>query len=205
MSYQFIIDKASELSLNGAKIIASTTSRSGIVRNVSRGSQPWRIEAKLPDGIRWSALRMDIGKLTGIDRASTSNITINSAGMSYINGYQGDAPNPTALTGSWTLGNTIFSVNNVAGFTGGYKFRAGDFVQLGTAGHVYMVIQDVPATTTDVKVHRPIIDATRTGQAIRVGQNCIFTVLCTQLPSWTIYSYDQVSWTSNFVFTEVII
>ena len=76
MSFQWIIDRAETLSINRKQMVASTTARDGIVRVVSRGTPPKRIEVKLPDGIRWSEIRSDIIAAEALDRITTATITI---------------------------------------------------------------------------------------------------------------------------------
>lgn len=76
MSFQWIIDNAETLSINRKKMVAQTTARDGIVRSVSRGTLPKRIEVKLPDGIRWTDLRTNIAAAEALDRISTATISI---------------------------------------------------------------------------------------------------------------------------------
>jgi len=54
MSFQWIVNRSESLSINRKRMVASTTARDGIVRTVSRGTQPKRFEIKVPDGIYWS-------------------------------------------------------------------------------------------------------------------------------------------------------
>lgn len=76
MSFQWIIDMAESISLDKKKMIASTQTRSGIIRVASRGTMPVRITARLPDGPRWSELRTNIAAATALDRYQTAVITI---------------------------------------------------------------------------------------------------------------------------------
>ena len=79
MSFQWIFDRAESLSINRKKMVAQTTSRSGVVRAVSRGTQPKRFEVKLPDGIPWTDLRSSISAAEALDRITTDTITISFA------------------------------------------------------------------------------------------------------------------------------
>lgn len=76
MSFQWIIDSAETLSINRKKMVAQTTTRNGIVRSVSRGTLPKRIEVKLPDGIAWTTLRTNIAAAEALDRITTATISI---------------------------------------------------------------------------------------------------------------------------------
>lgn len=76
MSFQWIVDRAETLSINKKKMVASTTARDGTVRVVSRGTQPKRIEVKLPDGIPWTEIRSLITAAEALDKISTAQIEI---------------------------------------------------------------------------------------------------------------------------------
>jgi len=76
VSFQFIIDRAEQLSINRKKMVATTTARDGQVRAVSRGDQPNRITVTLPNGIPWTELKTSIEAAEALDRISTATITI---------------------------------------------------------------------------------------------------------------------------------
>lgn len=76
MSFQWIIDRAETISINRKKMVSQTTSRSGVVRTVSRGDMPDRIEVKLPDGIPWTELKSLIESAEVLDRITPATISI---------------------------------------------------------------------------------------------------------------------------------
>ncbi len=76
MSFQWIINTAEQISINRKKQVASTQSRSGVVRAVSRGTLPKRFEVTLPNGILWTTLRTNIIAAEALDRYTTATITI---------------------------------------------------------------------------------------------------------------------------------
>jgi hypothetical protein len=76
MSFQWILNSAETLSINRKKVVASTITRSGVVRAVSRGSAKKRFEVKLPDGISWTALKANIEAAETLDRYTTATLTI---------------------------------------------------------------------------------------------------------------------------------
>lgn len=76
MSFQWIVDRAETLSINNKKMVATTTARDGTVRVVSRGTQPKRIEVKLPDGIPWTEISTYITAAETLDRITTATISI---------------------------------------------------------------------------------------------------------------------------------
>jgi hypothetical protein len=76
MSFQWIINKAEQLSVNRKQMVATTTARDGTVRAASRGTQPKRFSVTLPAGIAWTDLRTDIAAAEALDRISTATISI---------------------------------------------------------------------------------------------------------------------------------
>lgn len=76
MSFQWIFDNASSLSINRLKTVASTQTRNGNVRAVSRGTPAKTFEVRLPDGPRWSEYYTDIEAAEALDRVTTDTIEI---------------------------------------------------------------------------------------------------------------------------------
>lgn len=76
MSFQWIVDTATSLSVNRKKMVATTTARDGQVRAVSRGPMPKRIEVGLPDGLPWSEYYELIEAAEALDRIGTATIAI---------------------------------------------------------------------------------------------------------------------------------
>lgn len=202
MSFQWIIDNAESISIDRKKIVSTTTARDGQVRSVERGSPQWKFTVKFPDGVRWTDIRNNISNAERLDKISTATIQINDPGHNWIIAYMGDSSNPSSFTATWTKNSpniTIAGGGSTA--VGKYKFRAGDIIQLGTTGRVYTVAQDVPSTSTNVVLHRPVIEDSFSG-VLKVGENCSWTVKCVDFPSWTLMARDQVSWSGAFVFVE---
>ena len=200
-AFQYVFNNAESINFNRKAVVASTTTRSGIVRSASRGGQIWRFEVKLPDGIRWSDARGYIEKIDAADRYTDGNVQINNAGYnSYLTTYLGNcAGNPAA---SWVQG--AMSITLTSGqAASGFNFKAGDIIQLGSSGKVYSVTADVAFNSNSVPVNRPILDATGSGTLVK-GPNVTWNVICQDLPQWTIFSRDQVSWSGPFVFSEVV-
>lgn len=203
MSFQFVIDHAESISINRLKVVASTQARDGTVRAVSRGGQVWSFTVKLPDGPLWSDYRGDISRLEALDRVVTANISLNTVGQEWLYQYLGNCANINAIVATKpSSGNTITLTSGQA--TTGFNFRAGDFIQLGSAGKVYTVAADVPFNSNTVTLHRPLLDAAGS-VTLRVAENCVFNVICAQWPQWTIFARDQVSWEGPFVFVENLV
>ncbi|CAB4154578.1 hypothetical protein UFOVP647_12 [uncultured Caudovirales phage] len=204
MSFQWIIDNAESISIERKRVVASTTSRSGVVRAVSRGGQAWKFDVKVPDGLRWTDIRPSISAAENLDRVTAANIQIPNSGLEYITKYQGNSANSTGFNASFTKNNTTLTLTSSPTTSSGYKFRAGDFIQLGSGGKVYTVAADVAYNSNTVTLHRPILDATNT-VTLLVGNNVTWNVICTQFPTWTIGGYNQVFWNGTFTFSEVLV
>lgn len=202
-AFQYVFNNAETINFNRKAVVASTTTRSGIVRSASRGGQIWRFEVKLPDGIRWSDARAYIEKIDAADRYTDGNVQINNSGYnSWLTAYQGNVANTAAVTASWVQG--AMSITLTGGqAASGYNFKAGDLIQLGSSGKVYSVTADVAYNSNTVPVNRPVIDSTGSGTLV-IGTAVTWNVLCVDLPQWTIFARDQVSWSGPFVFSEVM-
>lgn len=202
MTFQTVIDYAESISINKKRKVAQTTSRDGTVKSTSLGGQVWEFEVKLPDGPSYATFRPLIEQLEALDRVTTGQIQFNKSGQEYISQYQGNLTNITGVTVSYSSGNTL-TITGGATLGSGFRFKSGDFIQLGTSGSVYTVVNDVAYNQSTITVHRPVREAAGS-YTLRVGPNCIFTVLCVNFPKWTIFQRDQVSWDGPFVLVEAI-
>lgn len=205
MSFQWIIDNAESISINRKKIVASTTARDGTTRSVSRGGQLWRFDVKLPDGPRWTDYRQLISQAEANDRVTSGNIQFNNSGHDWLVQYQGDSANYTGFIATITQGSTTITLTTSPTTSSGYKFRAGDFIQLGASGKVYTVAADVAYNSNTVTLHRPVLESSASGVSLRVAENCVFNVICVQFPEWTLFARDQVSWSGPFIFAENLV
>jgi hypothetical protein len=204
-AFQWIFDRATDISISRQPNVAQTITRGNILRSVSTGGATWRFTVTLPDGIRWSELRPYVEAMDAAGRYTTADIQINAAGQSYISGYQGNA---TSMTLKYLSDSnpTTLTITASTGISSGYYFKAGDWVQLGTTGQVYSVVDDVAYGTNTVTVNRPVLEtaSSSTTYSAVLGANVKWTVLCSTMPEWKIFAYDQVSWSGSFVFYEVL-
>ena len=205
MSFQWIIDNAESISINRKKVVASTTARDGTTRSVSRGGQLWRFDVKLPDGPRWTDYRQLISQAEARDRVTSDNIQFNNSGHDWLVQYQGNSANYTGFVATIVQGSADITLTTSPSTPSGYKFRAGDFIQLGASGKVYTVAADVAYNSNTVTLHRPVLEASASGVSLRVAENCVFNVICVQFPEWTLFARDQVSWSGPFVFAENLV
>jgi hypothetical protein len=203
-AFQAIIDNASNIVISKRKKVSQTISRDGTVRATSIGGQIWEFAVTLPSGPRYSDYRAIIEKAEALDRVTVGTISINNPGHSWINEYQGDLVDPSAVTANFVSGNTITLVTGDSGLSvGQFKFRAGDYIQLETTGAVYTVTADVAHDQSVVTLHRPVRDAAA-NYALVVGQNVSWNVICVNFPNWGLFDFNQVDWDGPFIFAEVI-
>jgi hypothetical protein len=76
MSFQWILNNAESFSINRKKVVASTQSRDGTVRAVSRGTAAKRFEVTLPNGVAWTTFRSNIIAAEALDRYQTATLSI---------------------------------------------------------------------------------------------------------------------------------
>ena len=79
MSFQYVMNNATTLSINRKKNVAQTQTRNGVVKTVSRGTPKKIFTLKLPDGPKWSQERVSIEALEALDRDTAGTITITYA------------------------------------------------------------------------------------------------------------------------------
>ena len=202
MSFQWIIDNAETISIDTQPIVGQSISRNNTVRATSRGGGIWRFTVKLPDGLSWTDYRGNISKAEALGRTTTATISINASGHSWLYKYQGNSANSTGFVASITGGSTTITLTTSPTTSSGFKFKAGDFIQLGSSGKVYRVAADVAFNSNTVTLNRAVEETSATGVALRVGANCVWTVICTDFPQWTLVERDRLAWSGPFVFYE---
>jgi hypothetical protein len=201
-AFQFVFDRAESIQWDKTATVAQTISRDNTVRSVSRGGQTWRFTVRLPDGMPWQEMRPLIEEAMAADRVTVGNVQINQAGYNtWLNNYQGNCADRTSFVATATQGWANVTLTANAAITSGSKFRAGDIIQLGGAGNVYTVANTVSSSSNTVYLNRAVVDATGS-YALRVGPDVYWQVICTQLPTYTITGYKQVTWSGEFVFYE---
>lgn len=199
-AFQYVFNKAAQISINRRAVTAQTTARDNTVRTISRGGQIWRFEVTMPKGLPWTEARPYIEAIDYADRYTQGTVQLNNTGYNtWLSPYQGTA---TSMTGSWTQGSNTLTIT-AGQASSGYNFRAGDFVQLGT-GRVYSVVSDVAYNSNTVTLNRPVLDTSGTGSLV-VGPNVTWTVTCVQMPTWSLQPVNIVSWSGSFVFYEAMV
>lgn len=205
MSFQWIIDNAEAISIERQEIVGQSITRNQTVRTTSRGAGVWKFSVKLPDGMAWTEVRSNISKAEALGKVTAADISLSTAGQSWLYQYQGNSVNSTAFVASITTGSNTIILTTSPTTSSGFKFKAGDFIQLGSGGRVYTVAADVAYNSNAVILNRAVIDNTATGVALRVGANCVWNVQCVDFPTFTLFARDQVSWSGPFVFYEKMV
>lgn len=216
MAFQWVFDKAETLSINRRPNVASTTSRSNVIRTTNLGGGTWRFEVKLPDGLPWTQLRPLIEELEAYDRFTVDTIQINHPGHTWINQYQGqiDVNALCLVTYPSELTPTKLLLSTDPGNSGNIALKSGDWIQLqntSTAAryNVYSVvspttIMGISSSSQEIYVNRPIIEPVGSSYKVVTGQDILWKVQMAEFPQWTIFQYNQVSWSGPFVFYEVL-
>ena len=122
MSFQWIIDRAESLSINRKKIVASTQSRDGTVRAVSRGNAAKRIEVKLPDGIPWTDLRSSIIAAEALDRYQTATVSIPYAKFPWYYGNVAPVSDESYTVICTQFPEWILAARNQVSWSGSFVF-----------------------------------------------------------------------------------
>jgi hypothetical protein len=201
-AFQTIVDRAESISIDRRAVISQSISRNQTVRAVSRGGQVWRFDIKVPDGIPWTELRGAIEAIDSADRYTSGNISLNTTGtLDWFMRYQGNSVSTVGFVGNVTQGSPTLTLTSSPTTASGFKFRAGDLIQLGTGGKVYSVVNNVAFNSNTVTLNRPVIDSTGS-KTLTVGPNVVFKVICVEMPTWNIFARDQISWSGSFRFME---
>lgn len=204
-AFQYIIDNAQGLGIDGRGTVAQTATRENVVRSVSRGGRVWRFGVTPSPGETYLEARPFIAKLDQMDRLVPARINFDRPEFNTIVGYLGAGTGPFTVTvGAGTGVVTVTLTANTLD-SGEFVCRAGDWLQIGATGSVYQVVQD-PATGNGVTVtlNRPVDEAAGTYTAF-LGRDVSWRVICTQRPTWSLVPAGNnmlVQWSGDFVFFE---
>ena len=201
MSFQYIINQATEITYRMRPVVGTTVARSGLVTQVSRGNAIWRFEVLLPDGPRFSTYRP---YLTAIEKNIVTQETVTFDAADYIFDFKGTWP--SLGLGNLNITTTVANASQIyhTSADGSVdKFAVGDLIEINQ--HVYMITRVQGTFTMTLDLHRPLID-TPAGSytGLNYGKDCEFRVKCISMPNYTVFGYDQIRWDGAFVFQEVI-
>ena len=199
--FQWIFDNAESMSIDRNPIVGQTITRNQTVRAVNRGSGIWKFTVNMPSGFQWTTARNYISKVEALGKFTTGTVQLSSTGQAWITQYLGNSVNSTGFVCSATAGANNITLTTSPTTSSGYKFRAGDIIQIGNGVTVYTVSADCVYNSNTVYLNRAV-EITGTSQTVKVGPACTWTVICTQMPTWTLVDYNRVAWSGPFVFYE---
>jgi hypothetical protein len=216
MSIQTIINNATGINISKKPIVAQTFSRSQQVKTAQRGPRVWSFQVTMHNGLRYSQSRGVLEEISRVDRLYESEISLNgAAGTEYITQYLGGLSeaqrNQMQITG-WSIGSTTLTLSNLPSVASDVViFEAGDLIQPLDSRYPYTVVGQVVRgtnNTVSVVVHRGRVNETGydpVGKTLRHGVDVTWRVIATQIPDWTIESYDLVAWSGEFILVESIL
>jgi hypothetical protein len=211
MSLQKIIDTAQKIVFDRRKVVGQTISRSQRVKSAKRNSANPLVLTVTPSAFFNYAQARDMveGVMAG-DRYTEFQVKLgNNTRTAYLNEYRGELP----LEEAAAMTITNFTLNNVTiattASTTTTVLKAGDWIQPASSRYPYVVTADVlgNGTVATATVHRNLItseDITVTG-AMLIGTDTTLRVLITDLPTYEIGLYKQLSWSGDFQLVEKII
>jgi hypothetical protein len=209
MSFQYLVNTASNISIDNRPTVAQTIARSGMIRSVNRGNAVWRFTVTPATGPFYSDLKTKILDAQQTGKDTEFNLQFNHTGLDDLLNYTGDWTSTTTRT--VTVDPTTYGYNRVIDSTalpsGTYKYKKGDIIEV--LGHVYQVTADVTDTggADSVYLHRNLIladDFTAGSKTATLGTAATFTVKCINFPAFTLFGAKQVQWDGDFVFQEVV-
>jgi hypothetical protein len=122
MSFQWIIDRSEQLSIDRRKMVAQTTARDGTVRAVSRGVPPKKFTVKLPDGLSWTEIKSFVEAAEALDRVSTATITIPYSKFPWYYGNVNPGTNQSWTVRCVEFPNWTFTQRNIVTWSGPFVF-----------------------------------------------------------------------------------
>jgi hypothetical protein len=87
MSFQWVLDNATTLSVNRLDTVGSTQARDGTIKATSRGTPKKIFTVQLPDGPKWSDIKSNIAAAEALDRHTTATMTIDYSVHDWYYGF----------------------------------------------------------------------------------------------------------------------
>lgn len=221
MSFQTIINNATNITINNQPITGAVMSRSQRLKTSTRGPAIYAFEVVLDRPFEMNgANRAMLQVLQTKNRTTEEEVTLSATtGMGYIMGYAG------TLTGtelakfdiaSFTGSTMVIDVNAASYSSGDTIFEVGDYIQPANSRYTYQVKttvfgSDVNTGQFTLQLHRNILPSTSdggvniVGQSLNVANNCTFHVKCLEMPANTLIPGKFFQFNGAFTFVEVIL
>lgn len=221
MSFQTIINNATNITIDNMPITGAVMSRSQRLKTASRGPSIYMFEVSLDKIFQWSGgNRGMLQVLQTKNRTVEEEVTLSATtGMGYIMGYAGTLATTELAKfdiASFT-GSTMVIDVNAASFTAGDTiFDVGDYIQPANSRYTYQVKSAVFGSNVTLgqftlQLHRNILPSTSdggnniVGQSLNVANNCSFHVKCLNMPTHTLLPGQYFQFDGPFQFVEVIL
>lgn len=216
MSLQTIIDTAQKIVFDRRKVVGQTISRSQRIKSAKRNSaNPLALTVTPSEYFNYATARSMVEGVLANDRYTEFTVKLGgTTKTAYLNQYQGNhlsvaQAQATTITNFTLTSVTLTAANLVP--PDKFLFKAGDWIQPLWSRYPYIITENVPGNNAyvyTVTVHRSLITSestTITNATILVGTNTTMRVLITDLPTYEIGLYKQLSWSGDFQLVEKII
>lgn len=211
MSLQTIIDTAQKIVFDRRKVVGQTISRSQRVKTAKRNTaNPIALTVTPSAYFNYATARSTVEGIMSYDRYQEIQIKLgNNLKTAYLNEYRGELP--LAQAKAMTITNFTLTSVTIAttASTTTTVLKAGDWIQPYWSRYPYFVTADVKGngTVATATVHRNLItsESTTVTGTMLIGTDTSLRVVITDLPTYEIGLYKQLSWSGDFKLVEKII
>ena len=218
MSLQTIIDTAQKIVFDRRKVVGQTISRSQRIKSAKRNSaNPLALTVTPSAYFNYATARSTVEGVMSYDRYQEIQVKLgNNTRTAYLNEYRGSLSKvqvalmtitnftltSVTIEGLPAIGGAITSTTTI--------LKAGDWIQPYWSRYPYIVTEDVQRGSGSVAtatVHRNLItsESTTVTGTMLVGTDTSLRVVITELPTYEIGLYKQLSWSGDFKVVEKII
>lgn len=196
--FQNIFEIQQKMTVNNRRVVGQQVARSGYITVAQYlTAVPWVFTVIPHNYLYYPQVRDVIQAIDNLDRQLPDNVQFNSANLNWFTKNQG-----TATTAS--LNGTPTPNSQTINLTSNGTYKAGDFISIN--GYVYKITAD--STGSVITIHRPLIGAPTSSAPVLLGNNCVFTVVAEQCPTYSLNPMTNgafVEWSGPFVFREYVI
>jgi|TARA_B110000459_G_C16392736_1_gene395006 hypothetical protein len=221
MSFQTIVNNATNISVDVNPISGAVISRSNRLKTAQRGQPIYKFEVIVGRPFEYNgANRAMLQVLQTLGRTTEQEITLSSTtGMGYIMGYAGTVAAVELAKfdiASFTGSQFVIDTNGATISAGDTIFEVGDYIQPANSRYTYQVKtvvfgSDVITGQFTVELNRLVLPATSdggvniVGQSLNIANNCTFHVKCMKMPKHTLQPGKIFTFEGGFEFIEVIL
>lgn len=210
-SLQTIIDTAQKIVFDRRKVVGQTISRSQRIKSAKRNSaNPLALTVTPSAYFNYATARDLVEGVMLNDRYTEFTVKLgNTTRTAYLNEYRGALSLSAAKAMTINTFTLATVVVNTTATNGTVVLKAGDWIQPFWSRYPYIVTADAASngTVATATVHRNLItsEATTVTGAILLGTDTTMRVIITDLPTYEVGLYKQLSWSNDFTLVEKII